>query len=143
MFDSKYAIISIVDNSERYYMDVIIYENENGKSELLDFLKDLESKSKKDKNARIQYKQIVYYIELLKNNFGKLPTNIAKHIDDGIWELRPGNNRIFYFTHLEKEIVLLHLFRKKSQKTPTLEIDKAKRERADYVKRSEQNDQVE
>ena len=45
--------------------------------------------------------------------------------------------------HPQKEIVLLHLFRKKSQKTPALEIDKAKRERADYVKRSEKNDQVE
>ncbi len=54
-----------------------------------------------------------------------------------IWELRPGNNRIFYFACEEDDFVLLHSFRKKTQKTPHREIDKAKAERDDYLSRRE------
>lgn len=61
--------------------------------------------------------------------------NITKHIDDGIWELCPGNNRVFYFFYQNDTFVLLHQFRKKSQKTPKREIEKAKRERNDYLSR--------
>lgn len=63
--------------------------------------------------------------------------NIAKYLEDGIWELRPGNNRIFYFFFQENTFVLLHQFRKKSQKTPKHEIERAKRERDDYLFRKE------
>ena len=62
---------------------------------------------------------------------------ITKHIDEDIWELRPGNNRIFYFFCEDNNFVLLHSFRKKSQKTPHREIEKAKTERNDYLTRKE------
>ena len=52
-----------------------------------------------------------------------------------IWELRPGNNRIFYFCYNDNIFVLLHYFRKKSQKTPRHEINKAKAKRNDYLLR--------
>lgn len=42
----------------------------------------------------------------------------------GLYELRPGSHRIFYCYH-EGMIVLLHAFRKKSDKTPQREIDTA------------------
>lgn len=54
-----------------------------------------------------------------------------------IWELRPGNNRIFYFFCDNNSFVLLHSFRKKTQKTPRREISKAKSERDDYLSRKE------
>jgi len=50
-------------------------------------------------------------------------------------KLRPGNNRIFYYQ--DNTFVLLHTFRKKTQKTPQREIDKAKSERNDYLSRKE------
>ncbi len=52
-----------------------------------------------------------------------------------IWELRPGNNRVFYFYCDNHSFVLLHAFRKKTQKTPLREILKAKSERDDYLSR--------
>lgn len=73
------------------------YENAHGKSELWDFLELLRTKAKTSKDARIQYNQIVLYIQLLQDNGTRLPKDVTKHIEDGIWELRPGNNRIFYF----------------------------------------------
>jgi phage-related protein len=113
------------------------YEKENGESELWDFLEMLRIKSATNKDARIQYKQAILYIQLLEDNGTRLPENVTKHLGDGIWELRPGNNRIFYFYHRNDMFVLLHQFRKKSQKTPRREIDKAKAERDDYLSRKE------
>ena len=116
---------------------IIFYEKENHETPTLDFLEALRIKAQKSKNARIQYKQAVLYIELLKKNGTFLPDNITKHIEENIWELRPGNNRIFYFFHEQETFVLLHTFMKKSNKTPKREILKAKRERDDYLNRKE------
>ena len=117
--------------------NIIFYEKENGQSEIWDFLETLRKKALTSKDARIQYKQASLYIELLQNNGTNLPENIAKHIEDDIWELRPGNNRIFYFFCDNNSFVLLHSFRKKTQKTPRREISKAKSERDDYLSRKE------
>ena len=105
--------------------NVEFYEKANGKSEIFDFLEELRIKLKTNKDARIQYKQIMLQIELLQN------------IEEGIWELRPGNNRVLYFFFEQNTFVLLHHFRKKTQKTPKREIEKAKLERDDYIARKE------
>lgn len=91
-------------------------------------------KSKSSKDARIQYNQIIFYIDLLAKNGTNLPINITKHLEEDIWELRPGNNRIFYFYYDESQYVLLHHFRKKTQKR---EIARAKAERDDYIRQKE------
>lgn len=119
--------------------NIEFYENSSGKSELWDFLESLRQKSQTSKDARIQYKQILFYIELLSNNGLNLNENITKHLGDDIWELRPGNNRVLYFFVKDNTFVLLHHFRKKSQKTPRREIEKAKLERNDYLLRKEAN----
>ena len=113
------------------------YEKSNGESEIWEFLESLRKNASTNKDARIQYKQTVLYIQLLQDNGTRLPENVTKHLGDGIWELRPGNNRVFYFYFNNDTFVLLHQFRKKSQKTPRREIDKAKSERDDYLSRKE------
>lgn len=114
---------------------VEFYEKENGESEIWEFLEALRIKAATNKDARIQYKQAVLYIQLLQNNGTRLPENITKHLEENLWELRPGNNRVFYFYYENDTFVLLHSFRKKSQKTPRREILKAKAERDDYLSR--------
>lgn len=118
---------------------VEFYETTDGKSELWDFLEELRVKTATSKDARIQYKQISLYIQLLQDNGTRLGENITKHLEDDIWELRPGNNRVFYFFFENDTFVLLHHFRKKSQKTPRREIEKAKNERIDYITQKENN----
>lgn len=115
--------------------NIIFYEKSNGESQVWNFLEELRKKSSTNKNARIQYKQATLCIELLQNNGTRLPDTITKHIDENIWELRPGNNRIFYFCYDDNSFVLVHSFRKKTQKTPRREIEKAKSERDDYLSR--------
>ncbi len=114
--------------------EVELYETRNGYSEVFEFLEELRAQMATNKDARIQYKQAVFYTQLLEQNGTKgLPVSIAEHLEGEIWELRPGNNRIFFFFFNEDETyVLLHHFRKKTQKTPASEINKAKLECEDY-----------
>ena len=117
--------------------EIEFYETEDGKCPIWDFLEALRLKAPTNKDARIQQKQASLYIELLQQNGTHMNAEITKHLDDGIWELRPGNNRVFYFFYQNDTYVLLHQFRKKSQKTPKREIEKAKIERNDYLRRKE------
>ena len=116
---------------------VEFYETQNGECQIWDFLEGLRIKAVSNKDARIQHKQVSLCIELLQQNGTHMNENITKHLEDGIWELRPGNNRVFYFFFKNDTFVLLHQFRKKSHKTPKREIEKAKRERNDYLSRKE------
>lgn len=117
--------------------EIEFHEAEDGKCPIWDFLEALRLKAPTNKDARIQHKQASLYIELLQQNGTHMNAEITKHLDDGIWELRPGNNRVFYFFYQNDTYVLLHQFRKKSQKTPKREIEKAKAERNDYLRRKE------
>lgn len=112
------------------------YEKSNGECEILEFLEELRKKSSTSKDARIQFKQVSLYIQLLQDNGTHLTENITKYLEDGIWELRPGNNRVFYFCFENNKFILLHHFRKKSQKTPKSELERAKSERNDYIQRN-------
>lgn len=115
---------------------IVFYEDKNGCSELHEQLNELAKKATNSKEARIQHNQIIYCIELLKNQGTRLPGNITKHLTGDIWELRPGNNRVLYFFFKNNTFVLLHMFRKKTQKTPKQEIEKAEKERLDYISRN-------
>nr|MBQ4319075.1 type II toxin-antitoxin system RelE/ParE family toxin [Clostridia bacterium] len=116
--------------------EIVFYEKSDGSSDIFDFIESLRESSKTNKDARIQYKQVTLYIELLQKNGTRMSDNITKHIQDNIWELRPGDNRIFYFSVVKNKFVLLHHFRKKTRKTPKSEIDRALRERDDYIARN-------
>ncbi len=113
----------------------IDFYEKNGESQVFEFLEDLRKRKDTNKDARVQFSQAAYQIQLLSDNGTKsLPAAIAEHLEDGIWELRPGNNRVFFFFYEDDgSYVLLHQIRKKSQKTPPREIMRAKKERKDYL----------
>ena len=118
--------------------EIIFYEDKNGYSELFEELIKLSVDAEHSKDARIQYNQILFCIEMLKKQGVNLPSNITKHLDGKIWELRPGVNRVLYFYCNNNVYVLLHMFRKKTQKTPKREIEKAYKEMEDYIERMEE-----
>ena len=80
-------------------------------------------------------------IELLEEHGPMLGMPFSKHLDDGIFELRTvqGNDitRILYFFVVGEHVILTHGFVKKTQKTPSREIDKAKKIRVDWRNRNE------
>ena len=115
--------------------EVDFYRTSDGKSDIEDFLDELCYKAKTSKDARIQYKQVAQYIQFLEDFGVQLGENVTKHLDEDIWELRPGNNRVLFFYFENNTYVLLHHFRKKTQKTPRREIERAKAERDDWKTR--------
>ena len=115
--------------------NIDFYRTENGDCDIEEFLDDLQKRSQTNKDARIQHKQVTQYIQFLEDYGTRLGEKVTKHLDDGIWELRPGNNRVMFFYFKDDTFVLLHHFRKKTQKTPKREIEKAKSERDDWISR--------
>lgn len=46
---------------------------------------------------------------------------IAARVRGELWGLRSGNHRLFYFAFIDNQFVILHAYRKKSQKAPERE----------------------
>ena len=53
--------------------------------------------------------------------------------------LRPLNNRIFFFYFKDNKFILLHYFIKKTNKTPKKEIEEARNRMNDFIARSDKN----
>lgn len=112
-----------------------LYEDEQGYSDVKTFIQSLKKRSETSKDARINFSKVVAYIDILEEMGTRIGEPVTKHLDGEIWELRPISNRILYAFYSEDTFVLLHHFKKKTQKTPHREIEKAKREIEDYRRR--------
>lgn len=117
--------------------EVEFYYDRHGKSEIVDYLDELQLKSKTSKTDRINREKILTYIGALERFGTRIGKPYVKHIEDEIWELRPLGNRIFFFHWKDNKFVLLHHFIKKTQKTPPKEISKAKRNLQDFLERND------
>jgi phage-related protein len=111
---------------------IFFYKDGNGKEPVADYIKDLASK--KDKNSRVKANKINDYIEALSLYGTQAGEPYIKHLDGEIWELRPIRDRVLFAAHIDDGFVLLHHFMKKTQKTPSREIERAKRELEDFRK---------
>lgn len=117
---------------------VIFYRDKNGDEQVKEYIDGLAAKT--DKSSRIKLNKIMDYIDYLAAYGLTSNANVMKHIESDIWELRPMRDRIFFVCWLGDTFILLHQFIKKSQKTPQREIDQAKREYADIIERSNNNE---
>lgn len=114
--------------------EIIFYEDKKGNSPVRDYTNELALK--KDKISAAKSKKINYCFEKLAENGTRSGEKFVKHIEGEIWELRPIPDRILFAAWIENSFVLLHQFRKDTQKTPRSEIEKAKRELKDYRERN-------
>ena len=62
--------------------------------------------------------KVYAYISELKNQGNNLRRPMADYLRDGIYELRPRDNRIFYFFYLRDRVVLVHAIKKHVKKIP-------------------------
>ena len=120
--------------------DIEFYDDEHGYSDVEEFIKELREKSATSKDARINFNKVVAYLDILEEMGTRIGEPVTKHLDGEIWELRPLANRILYAYYKDNKFLLLHHFKKKSQKTPPREIEKAKRELEDYKRRYRDNE---
>lgn len=103
----------------------------NPKSDSIPVLFYIEKLSNKEKA------KVLKHIDFLRVNKGVLDEPYSKHIKGKIRELRvdfsKNRHRIFYFTFIGKNIILLHAFLKKTPKTPESEIKKAEENYYDVI----------
>lgn len=116
--------------------EVIFYRTKDGKEPVGEYLEQLSKR--KDKESRVKFEKITDYIQILAQYGTRAGLPYVKHLIGDLWELRPMKDRIFFVGLAGGKFVLLHCFVKKTQKTPKSEIDRAKRELADLLKRSEE-----
>lgn len=117
--------------------DVQFYVKESGEVPVEEFLMALDKKMRSKLSGIIAILQ--EYGNLLREPY-------SKHLEDGIYELRGkvGNDisRVLYFFYCDGKIILTNGFIKKTQKTPRLEIERAKKYRADYMGRCKENETI-
>jgi len=116
--------------------EVIFYKDKTGKEPIKDLIYELKARSATSKHDRIQFEKIMTYIGALQEYGTSIGKPKIKHIDGSLWELRPLDNRIFFFHWQDNKFVLLHHFIKKSQKTPPKEIAQARTNMKDFLERS-------
>ena len=115
---------------------VIFYSDSNGSEPIAEYINELRQRSYTNKSARINFTKIVAYIDILCEKGTRVGEPVAKHLDGGVWELRPLDNRILFAYYKDNQFILLHHFIKKTNKTPLRELDQAKRNLADFIERN-------
>ncbi|MGM9579962.1 MAG: type II toxin-antitoxin system RelE/ParE family toxin [Anaerovibrio sp.] len=110
------------------------YQKENGKIPVYEFLRTLEPKMRA---------KVSHYIDLLEKTGTNLTEPYVSSIKGdrykGLWELRvkfaSDITRVFYFTFQGDTFVLLHGFKKKTNKTPESELERALKYKRDFERR--------
>jgi len=111
--------------------NIEFYEKSNGKIPVKEFLNKLEKKMRT---------KALREIVLLRDHGRDLREPHVKYMKNGVFELRikTGSDisRIFYFFFTGEKIILTNGFIKKTQKTPSKEIEKALEYKNDYIGRN-------
>lgn len=109
---------------------VVFYVKENGSEPVKEFLISLDLKTQ----ARFDWS-----IEQLKIRNITAQEPLVRHLEGKIWELREESStnifRLLYFFFTGKQIVFLHGFAKKKQKTPYREIETTILRMKDFMQR--------
>lgn len=112
------------------YYQIEFFQKSSGEAPAEDFINSL------DKKLRAKFYRM---LQMLKENGPNLREPYSKHLQDGIFELRPtvATNavRVLYFFFIEKRIVITNGFIKKTQQTPSSEIKLAQKYREEFLKR--------
>lgn len=107
------------------------YRDARGRVVVNDILKGLPPKD---------YARVLRAIDLLVDYGPALKMPHVQHLQGKVWELRidgrPNSYRVLYAAVPGRKFLLLHVFAKKSQKTPSQEIETARRRLTDYVERT-------
>ena len=108
--------------------EVVFFETENGRQPVREFILELKKQDKKDLGADIRSVQMGFPMGL----------PLVRKIAAGLWEIRStlkdGICRVFFTTTAGCNIVLLHAFTKKTNKTPLNELYTANERLKDFKK---------
>lgn len=109
------------------------YKKTSGRIPVQEYLDELD---RKNRQLRASVLRDLVHLE----QFGPILTMPdVRYMKDGLYELRSSSgsdiSRVFYFFYSGTKIILTNGFVKKSQKTPSTELEKAFRYKKDYEAR--------
>ena len=112
-------------------LDVLNYEARGGREPVDEYLVELLRTGERTAAATL-----ARHVAFLEEHGANLGMPHARLIDRRmrIWELRPGDHRVAYAEHRD-HIVLLHAWRKRSQKLDLRELRQARSRLADWMER--------
>ena len=114
---------------DSFLFTVVLYETEDGKTPVEDWMDSLEPKMRA---------KLIAMLLLLEEKGNALRKPYTESLGDGIFELRAiqGNNisRALFFFYFDQRIIVTNGFIKKQQKTPANEIQLAKERRLDFLR---------
>ena len=93
---------------------ILFFVDARGNSPVKEFINSLSLKDQA---------KIAAYFNELKNQGHNLRRPMADYVGEGVYELRPRDNRIFYFFFLRESAVILHAIKKKTNKIPPNDLD--------------------
>jgi len=105
---------------------VVYYVDEKGRSPVLEDIRALTLK---------EQQKVFAYISLLEEQGEELRRPIADYVGDKLYELRPRAHRVLYFFLLKEYAVIVHLFRKKTDRLPEAEKRVALSRMVDFLRR--------
>ncbi len=106
--------------------EVVYYLDDKGRCPVLEEL---------DRLTPNERGKILAYISLLEEQGEALRRPIADYVGDKLYELRPKAHRVLYFFYVERQVVILHLFRKKTDRLPEKERQVALERMKDIIQR--------
>ena len=103
---------------------IYFFVDEKGNNPVREFVESLPDK---------EQAKVAAYVSELKIQGHNLRRPLADYLGDGIYELRPKNNRVFYFFFLKDNVILVHAIRKKTNKIPKEDLVLCLRRKAEVV----------
>lgn len=126
---SKKTIDYLIIESRKYAIEW--YYNKNHKSDVLEYFESL--------GVSEQMDALVLFETMAKE--GKILNTTKFNFEgDQIYAFKPGQERFICFFCHDKKIIVTNAYRKKTQKMPAKEKDKAKKRRKDYLSRVEKGE---
>jgi phage-related protein len=117
---------------------VEFYADADGNSPVLDWYESLDEKTKA---------KLIWIFQLLEANGIELGMPYIKPLGDKLYEIRADVNRnafrVVYFLYTGRRFILLHGFQKKTQKTPTKELARARTYLEDFLERNTESTDLE
>lgn len=95
-------------------MNIWYFADDRGNSPVKDFIDGLPLEDQA---------KVFAYIEELRKQGHNLRRPLADYVQDGIYELRPKSNRLFYFFFLKDNAIFVHAIKKKQYKIPANDIE--------------------
>ena len=107
---------------------IVFYRSGSGNAPVIEFLDEQDEETRD---------RIYKAFERLRIQNTRASYPLVRPIEDKLWELRVEQRtniyRVFYFFWTSRQIVMLHAFQKKTQKTPNQEIQIAQKRMSEFL----------